>query len=129
MIRILVVDDDLDMRVLVSTLIQQLWKGVDLEVAAGGREALQKLNGRRFDVVLTDIQMPELDGYATAEAIRRMPPPQCHTKIICMSGGEIQAEKIRQCGIDACLMKPFSIEDLRLKLSEIVASPIWTRED
>jgi CheY-like chemotaxis protein len=119
--RILLVDDDLNMRVLISALLRQLWNNVQLDVASGGEEALQKLSSSGYDVVLTDVQMPEMDGYATAVAIRQMPPPQCHIKIICMTGGKISMEKVQQCGIDGYLLKPFSLSDLRLKFSEVLA--------
>ena len=128
-LRILLIDDDLDMRVVISALIKQLWKCVELEVAAGGREALQKLDGHDFDVVLTDIQMPEMDGYATAAAIRQLPPPHCNINIICMTGGKLSVEKLQEAGIDGYLLKPFSLEDLRFKLSEIRAAPLYLRDD
>lgn len=119
-LRILLVDDSSDMRVVVSALIRQLWKSVEIYLAAGGREALRKLNGGNYDIVLTDLQMPDMDGYETAAAIRQMPPPCCHVKIICMTGGKISMERIQECGIDGYLLKPFSLEELRVKFAEIV---------
>ena len=123
-LRILLVDDSSDVRVVVSALIRQLWKSAEIDVAAGGREALRKLNGGNYDIVLTDLQMPDLDGYETAAAIRRMSPPRCHVKIICMTGGKISLERIQQCGIDGHLLKPFSLKDLRLKFTEIIPTPL-----
>lgn len=125
----LLVDDDLDMRILISALIRQLWKDVELELAASGREALQKLNDSLYHVVLTDLQMPEMDGYDTARAIRSLPPPVCHVKIVCMTGGDVVVDRMQHSGIDGHLFKPFTLEDLRLKIAEVTAIPLWTRED
>ena len=93
---------------------------MQIELASGGREALEKVNGGNYDVVLTDLQMPDMDGYSTAAAIRQMPPPCCHVKIICMTGGTISMERIQECRIDGHLLKPFSLEELRVKFAEIV---------
>ena len=127
--RILLVDDDIDMRVVIGRLIRQLWKGVELELANGGREALQMMHGGPYDVVLTDVQMPDMDGYEIAAAIRHMAAPHCHTKIICMTGGRLAPEKIQQNGIDGHLLKPFSLDQLRLKISEVVAVQLRTGQD
>lgn len=128
-LHILLVDDDLDMRILVGALIRQLWKDVELDLAANGREALQKLNVGSYHVLLTDLQMPTMDGYDTAQAVRSLPPPACHIKIICMTGGDISEERARQSGIDGHILKPFTIDDLRLKISEVVARPLWPSDD
>lgn len=128
-VRMLLVDDDLDLRVLIAALAEQSWKGVVLELAADGRQAIEMVNGGGYDIVLTDVQMPGLDGYETAAAIRQLSPPACHVKIICMTGGEVAAGKILSCDIDGHLHKPFSLEVLRLKVSEVLARPLWPRVD
>lgn len=128
-VRILLVDDDLDMRVLIAALVEQRWKGVLLDLAADGTEAVEKVNGGGYDVVLTDVQMPDMDGYETAAAIRKLPPPHCHIKIVCMTGGTISEERLRENNIDGHLLKPFTLDDLRLKVSEVVSRPLWSKDD
>ena len=67
--RILLVDDDPINQTVARGLLRR--HGFEAELAANGKEALEKLAGRRFDLVLLDLQMPELDGYQTATIIRQ----------------------------------------------------------
>lgn len=125
-VRILLVDDDIDMRVLIAALVNRSWKGVQVDLAASGREAIGMVDGGGYDIVLTDVQMPDLDGYATAAAIRSLPPPHCHVKIICMTGGTVSDTRLHKHGINGHLQKPFTLDDLRLKISEVTGRPMWT---
>lgn len=71
--KILVVDDDAGMRELMLLALRR--HGWQTEGAADGREALSWLAQQRFDVVVTDIQMPRMDGLALLRAIRSLPQP------------------------------------------------------
>jgi DNA-binding response OmpR family regulator len=66
--RILVVDDDSDIRELVRTLLERA--GHDVVEAADGRAGLRELYAAPADLVILDVTMPELDGWATLERIR-----------------------------------------------------------
>ena len=59
---ILLVDDDPAMREMVADLLSSA--GHDVQTAANGREAIEATEGRNFDCILSDIQMPEMDGLA-----------------------------------------------------------------
>jgi DNA-binding response OmpR family regulator len=65
---ILVVDDDEDIRRLVRTLLERT--GAVVFEAADGRSALREFHARRPDLVVLDVQMPELDGWQVLERIR-----------------------------------------------------------
>ena len=77
--RILVVDDDLMNRKKISMAVQAL--GHDTEVAEDGEEALEKLGQANYDLVLLDILMPGMDGYAVLSEMKA--DPDLVRKIIC----------------------------------------------
>jgi len=79
--RVLVVDDDAAVRELVAAMLES--GGYPVEVASNGREALSMLADGRFDVIITDLVMPEQEGIETIKLIRRDHPK---VKVIAMSG-------------------------------------------
>ena len=75
--RILLVDDDPVNQSVARSLLRR--RGFEAELAANGKEALEKLAGRRFDLILMDLQMPEMDGFQTATIIRQNELRKRHT--------------------------------------------------
>ena len=119
-LRILLVDDNQDMLVLFSQMILQLWRNAQLEVASGGKDALRKAASAEFDVVITDMEMPDLNGYDTAAAIRFLSEPTRKARILLVTGGTVSEEKLQQSGIDDYLLKPFNVEQLKVKIDTLV---------
>jgi len=101
--RILVVDDNKNNRNLIYQILSR--EGYLVEEAEDGRKALQKLTDRNFNLVISDIEMPEVTGIQLAAEIRlwRKPLP-----LILMSGGVKEIEGLA----DFFLPKPFKVEDL-----------------
>ncbi|MCL4796859.1 MAG: response regulator [Bryobacteraceae bacterium] len=79
--RILVVDDDAGVRQVLRSML--LPAGYEVEIACNGREAIQLLQTSRFDLVITDLVMPEQEGIETIKLLRRDFPS---VKIIAISG-------------------------------------------
>jgi CheY-like chemotaxis protein len=71
-LRVLVVEDDDDSRSLVSMVLKQY--GADVTAAASAAEALKALEGASTDVVISDIGMPDEDGYELMRKVRALPP-------------------------------------------------------
>jgi class 3 adenylate cyclase/CheY-like chemotaxis protein len=113
---ILVVDDNDDNRyALCRRLEREGYRG--METAANGREALERLAARPFDLVLLDIQMPELDGY---EVLARMKadPVLRHVPVIMISAVS-ELDSVVRCielGADDYLPKPFNGVILRARI-------------
>jgi CheY-like chemotaxis protein len=115
MARILVAEDDEAIGALVARALDQ--DGHEITLAADGGEALDRLTeaAGRFDLLLTDIKMPVMDGIALALAAARDHP---EIVILLMTGYADQRERAH--GLDALihdvLAKPFTLQDLKLSV-------------
>jgi CheY-like chemotaxis protein len=110
--RILVVDDDADMRLTLKLALEIA--GYSVGVAANGREALEVQRREPADVLITDIFMPDTDGFEAIDAFRRQFP---QTKIVVVSGGAQFSKRdylpdAELMGVDATLPKPFDVDTL-----------------
>jgi PAS domain S-box-containing protein len=111
---ILVVEDHLPFQVIMRRQLEML--GQDCIVASGGEAALALLRQQPFALVLTDCQMPGMDGFALARRIRMSGPgANADVPIVALTAsvGEEVARQCRDAGIDACLTKPVRMEALR----------------
>ncbi len=110
--RALVVDDDPEIIDIVAEISEQC--GFVVESAVDGAEALARLrDGQRFDVVVTDLYMPEVSGYDVIECAREH---DAADRIVLMTGVITSALETPPNGVDRLLSKPFSIEDVRRAL-------------
>jgi CheY-like chemotaxis protein len=110
--RLLVVDDDADMRLTLKLALELA--GYTVEVAANGREAVELQRRHPADVLITDIFMPDADGFEAIDAFRREFP---RTKIVVVSGGAQFSKRdylpdAELIGAHATLQKPFDVETL-----------------
>ncbi len=113
--KILVVDDNEVNRMLVEYMLTQ-W-GLSFCSVPGGREAIEMLQKERFHLVLMDIQMPELDGYAAAHIIKT--ELQLSVRIIAMTAHVLpgEEEKCRAFGMDGYISKPLQEAELNKLLA------------
>lgn len=122
-IKALVVDDQLTMRALVRSGLQTLGF-TDVREAADGEEGLKELVARPVHVVISDYNMPKLDGLGFLRAVRAH-PPVAKTAFIMLTGRADRdlVQRAVQFGVNNYLVKPFTIQVLREKL-EAVFGPI-----
>jgi two-component system chemotaxis sensor kinase CheA len=101
---ILVVDDALTVRELQRSIFENA--GYRVKVAVNGEEALSKISEERPDLVLTDIQMPRMDGFELTEAIRSQPALASVPVIILTSrGSDEDRRRGLECGADGYIVK------------------------
>jgi PAS domain S-box-containing protein len=113
--RILVIDDDEMIRQLLSELLQTA--GHTVVQAGGGTEGLRLFRQGRFDLVLTDLGMPECSGWEVASAIKRITP---HTPIALITGWGLTLDrgKLKEAGVDLVLNKPFQVAEVMALVAE-----------
>lgn len=97
--------------------------GCTVDVAADGREAVDMIEGREYDIVFMDCQMPEIDGYEATREVRRREKDERHTPIIAMTAHAMEGdrEKCLAAGMDDYIPKPIDRQALLAVLSR------WTR--
>jgi len=96
-----------------------------VEVAENGNQAVAALRRADYDVVLMDVQMPELDGVQATQRIRALPPPKCSVPIIALTAHAMSGakEQYLQAGMDDYLSKPIQARLLLEKLSDLRVAP------
>ncbi|OGX56560.1 MAG: hypothetical protein A2447_02940 [Omnitrophica WOR_2 bacterium RIFOXYC2_FULL_38_12] len=119
--RILIVDDDKDMALTIERTLK-LPRKYDIDLAFDGFDAGRKVIEFKPDLVILDIRMPGMDGYAVTKRIKDI-PELLHTKIIAISAffEEEGREKILSLGANVCLDKPFNKEDLLNGVGKLIA--------
>jgi two-component system chemotaxis response regulator CheY len=118
-IRILIVDDFSTMRRIVRNLLREIGFG-NFDEAEDGVQALQKLQGSSFDFVVSDWNMPNMQGIDLLRAIRA--DAQLRHIPVLMVTAEAKRENIleaAQAGVNGYIVKPFTAETLREKLDAI----------
>ena len=116
MCSILVIDDE---KSLLSVLREVLTRsGHRVEIAEDGVEGVQKFDGGRFDIVITDMRMPRLDGEGVARHIRRSP-----NKSIPVIGISGTPWLFKDNSFDVILPKPFPLQELIDSVSRLMRIP------
>jgi CheY-like chemotaxis protein len=105
-LRVLVADDSAVSRVLTAAALAEL--GHDCETARDGLEALARLRAADWDLVITDLQMPGMDGFGLARALRALPGERGRLPLIALTGEDGAGSRARclAAGCDAWLAKP-----------------------
>jgi CheY-like chemotaxis protein len=96
--------------------------GAQVDVAVNGRIALEMAQHRDYDVILMDVQMPEMNGYDATRAIRNLPGSKGRTPIVAMTANVMkdEVERCKEAGMSGSIPKPFTREELTKSLLDAV---------
>jgi CheY-like chemotaxis protein len=121
---ILLAEDNRVNQVVAMRLLEK--RGHTVVLAENGKVALEAIEKRDFDLVLMDVQMPDMDGLKATAAIRARENKGGHLPIIAMTASAMLGDRERclQWGMDAYLVKPLNIDELYQTIEAVVKLPI-----
>ncbi len=128
-LRILVAEDSPVNQKVALRLLER--RGHEAAIVGNGREAVEALDDGTFDLILMDVQMPEMDGLEATQAIRaREKESGSHIPIVAMTAGALDEDRDRclEAGMDAFLPKPVRSEDLYRVVEEVAAAAAVRRD-
>jgi CheY-like chemotaxis protein len=118
---ILIIEDDNEVREFLQSVLERA--GYETHTAANGFEGVQVFRSRPFDLVITDIIMPEKDGIETIMDMKR---EQGDLRVLAISGGgraepDNYLESARLLGADATMKKPFTNQEILATVEQLLA--------
>jgi two-component system chemotaxis response regulator CheY len=118
--RVLIVDDQLTSRLLIRGALQDL--GIsDIEMAGDGQEGLKIMMSAPAHLIISDFNMPKLDGIGLLRAIRSHPPTQKAPFIMLTGKSDKELmQRAAQCGVNNFLSKPFTTPVLKAQIEAVV---------
>lgn len=116
--KVLIVEDNVELLILMRQLLRQYYR---VYVAQNGREALNIIQQKALDLIVSDVMMPEMSGYELTKAIKD-DPKHHHLPIILLTARtqEEDEQKALLVGADEYLTKPFHLTDLKLRIDNII---------
>jgi DNA-binding response OmpR family regulator len=119
--RILIVDDDPGIMKIIETTLKQLPVSADIFTANDGVEALQAIEKHGADVVILDVMMPRMDGFAVCDALRK-DIRTAFLPILMLTANSDQAKRTQAylVGTDDYMSKPFEVEDFLARVSRLL---------
>ena len=118
-LRILVADDNQVNQKVAQRMLERL--GHTVALANDGKEALAAIKTASFDLVMMDIQMPEMDGFEATQRVREWEAGKTHIPIIALTAHAMDShrEECLTAGMDSFLAKPILLESLKLELERL----------
>ena len=117
---VLIVDDSATVRKFVSVSLEM--QGFDVTSAKDGMDALEQLPKKKFDLVITDLNMPNMDGFEFIRTLRENPTFKGLPVIILSSlSDQMSKEQGVNLGVLSYVVKPFSLEKIQYEVSKYVS--------
>ncbi|GFE61295.1 sigma-54 dependent transcriptional regulator [Geobacter sp. AOG2] len=124
--RILIVDDELSMREFLAILLER--EGYQVAVAANAEEALGQIDGSLFDLVISDVQMPGLNGIDLLARIKQTAPDTAVLMVTAFTAAD-QAVEAMKLGAYDYISKPFKNEEIKILISKALEKQGLKREN
>lgn len=119
MIRVLLVEDDKNLSFILKSSLEQMIGGYEVITASNGKDGLELLSQRVFDVIVSDVEMPVMDGRTMVQQIRKHYPS---LPILFITGLTTARDVINgyQSGVDFYIKKPFLPEELNAHIQAVL---------
>lgn len=116
MAKILICDDESGLRAVIKRYA--VFEGHEVAEAGNGMEAVQICRREKFDIIIMDVMMPELDGFSAVKEIKKT----CDTPVLMLSARGEEYDKIHgfELGIDDYVVKPFSSKEIMMRVNAIL---------
>ncbi|MEQ8168512.1 MAG: response regulator, partial [Candidatus Eremiobacterota bacterium] len=113
---IIVAEDNLTNQEVAKNIFQKL--GCTIDIVNNGKELIEALEKKKYDIVFTDIQMPEMDGFEAASLIRKM---DIHIPVVAMTAHALQEDRMKciDGGMDDYVAKPFDSKDIEAVIERV----------
>ncbi|HEX2060510.1 MAG TPA: response regulator [Thermoanaerobaculia bacterium] len=108
--RVLVADDDFSIRQLVCTIVRR--EGLEVDCAADGAEAIEKLREHDYAVILLDLMMPRVDGFGVIEHLRQHMPERKPVVLVITAYADQKFKEVDPMIVAGVIRKPFEVADL-----------------
>ena len=119
--RILVADDDEGVRFVLTRALEGLGSGYEIVTAPNAQEALDRVRAKPFDLVITDLRMPGMDGIELTKKIKGLNPETSVIWITAYGGYEV-ADEATRLSVCKCLDKPLKVSEIRQAALEALAA-------
>ncbi len=125
--RLLIVDDDAPIRAMLATVAAR--KDLDIEIARDGAEAIERINHDGYDVIVLDLMMPRVDGFAVLDHIRQTQPHKLRRTIVASAIPEKEVTRQLPVAVYRIHTKPFDIRALMADIDECIYSQTSRQTD
>jgi two-component system chemotaxis response regulator CheY len=117
---ILIVDDSMSLRATLAIALRS--GGYEVTEAVDGKDALGKLDGRKYNLIISDVNMPNMDGLSFVKAAKQLPTYK-FTPILMLTteGDEAKKAEGKAAGVKAWIVKPFQPPTLLDAVSKLIA--------
>jgi len=121
-LRILLAEDNEFNAMVAQDELADAIPGVQVDVAVNGRIAVEMVQANDYDVILMDVQMPEMNGYDATRAIRSLAGDKARTPILAMTANVMkeEVERCKEAGMNGFVPKPFRREDLLAAIGAVI---------
>lgn len=116
--RILIVEDNVELLLMMRHLLSKKYNVV---TAYNGKEAVDEIHKNELDLIISDVMMPEMDGYELVKYVKNS-NDYCHLPIILLTAKtqENDKEEGLEIGADAYMTKPFKVKELQLRINNLI---------
>lgn len=117
--RILIAEDEEYNQMVVQAMVELLYPDVTMAMVDNGAEALEKLKNESFDLLLSDVDMPIMNGYALVDEIKKM---GLSIPMVCVTAFAISGdrEKLLMHGFDSYISKPIDMDEMKAVLDRYI---------